>query len=66
MARVFDTVPIQGFRFTATDVPWSVGQGREIQGPIAAVLLLLTGRLATLPQLSGDGAESLRKQLLPA
>jgi uncharacterized protein (TIGR03083 family) len=66
MARVFDNIPIQGFRLTATDVPWSVGQGREIQGPIAALLLLLTGRLATLPQLSGDGAESLRKQLLPA
>ena len=66
MARVFDAGPLQGFRFTATDVPWSVGRGREIQGPIAAVLLLLTGRLATLPQLSGDGAESLRKQLLPA
>ena len=66
VARVFDTVPIQGFRLTATDVPWSVGQGREIQGAIAALLLLLTGRLATLPQLSGDGAESLRKELLPA
>lgn len=64
MARVNDTIPLQGFRLTAADVPWSAGHGREIQGPIAALLLLLTGRLATLPQLSGDGAESLRKQLL--
>jgi uncharacterized protein (TIGR03083 family) len=66
MARVFDTIPLQGFRLTATDVPWSVGQGREIHGPIAALLLLLTGRLAALPQLGGDGADSLRTQLLPA
>ena len=66
LARVFDPIPIEGFRLTATDVNWSVGQGSEIQGPIAALLLLLTGRLATLPQLSGDGAEQLRKQLLPA
>jgi len=66
MARVFRTIPIQGFRFTAIDVAWSVGQGREIQGPISALLLLLTGRVATLPQLSGDGMESLCKQLLPA
>jgi uncharacterized protein (TIGR03083 family) len=65
MARVFDNTPIEGFRLSATDVDWSVGQGREIQGPIAALLLLLTGRPATLPRLSGDGAESLRKQLHP-
>jgi uncharacterized protein (TIGR03083 family) len=65
-ARVFHDVPIRGSRITATDIPWSVGEGSEIQGPIAAILLLLTGRLAALPRLSGDGAESLRKQMLPA
>jgi uncharacterized protein (TIGR03083 family) len=65
-ARVFRDVPVQGFRLTATDTAWSVGDGPEIQGPIAAVLLLLTGRLAALPRLSGAGAESLRSQLLPA
>lgn len=65
-ARVFHDVPIGGFRITATDVPWSVGEGLEIQGPMTAILLLLTGRPATLPQLSGAGAESLRRQMLPA
>lgn len=63
---VFKDVPLQGFRLTATDVTWSVGEGREIQGPIAAILLLLTGRPALLPRLSGDGAEHLRQQLLAA
>jgi hypothetical protein len=57
---------MQGFRLTATDTTWSVGNGPEIQGPIAAILLLLTGRPAALPRLSGAGAESLRSQLLPA
>lgn len=65
-ARVFHDVPIGGFRLTATDASWSIGDGPEIQGPIAAILLLLTGRPAALPRLSGDGAESLRKQMLPA
>ena len=65
-ARVFRHVPIRGFRLTATDITWSVGDGPEIQGPITAILLLLTGRLAALPRLSGAGAESLRSQMLPA
>ena len=65
-ARVFRHVPIRGFRLSATDITWSVGDGPEIQGPITAILLLLTGRLAALPRLSGAGAESLRSQVLPA
>jgi uncharacterized protein (TIGR03083 family) len=65
-ARVFHDVAIGGFRLTATDVPWSVGDGAEIQGPIAAILLLLTGRTAALHRLGGAGVESLRSQVLPA
>jgi len=65
-ARVFRHVPIRGFRLSATDITWSVGDGPEIQGPMTAILLLLTGRLAALPRLSGAGAESLRSQMLPA
>ena len=65
-ARVFHDVPIGGFRITATDVLWSVGDGPDIQGPIATILLLLTGRTAALPRLSGAGADSLRSQMLPA
>jgi uncharacterized protein (TIGR03083 family) len=65
-ARVFHNVPIGGCRISATDTPWSVGEGPEVQGPIATILLLLTGRPAALPQLSGAGAETLRKQMLPA
>ena len=46
---------LSGFRLVATDHPWSAGQGRQVEGSIAAILLLLTGRRAALPQLSGPG-----------
>lgn len=44
-----------GLRLMATDHPWSAGTGPAVEGPIAAILLLLTGRAAALPQLSGPG-----------
>ncbi|WP_020671512.1 maleylpyruvate isomerase family mycothiol-dependent enzyme [Amycolatopsis nigrescens] len=40
-----------GVRLVATDLDWSVGSGpAEITGPIAAILLLLTGRDGALVQ----------------
>jgi uncharacterized protein (TIGR03083 family) len=45
-----------GFRFAATDCAWSAGDGQLVEGPITAILLLLTGRNAALSQLSGPGA----------
>jgi uncharacterized protein (TIGR03083 family) len=50
---------VKRFRFTATDVDWAAGTGPEVRGPISALLLLLTGRPAALPQLSGPGVEQL-------
>lgn len=47
------------FRLTADDVDWSVGNGPEIHGPIAALLLLMTGREASVPDLAGDGMQIL-------
>ena len=45
---------LRGVRLTATDTDWSVGAGKEVTGPIAALLLLLTGRTATArPHLTG-------------
>jgi uncharacterized protein (TIGR03083 family) len=63
LGRAFAHVPFDGIRLAADDVAWSVGDGREIRGPISAILLLLTGRLAALPQLSGDGLAELRRRL---
>jgi uncharacterized protein (TIGR03083 family) len=51
---------LAGYRLVADDAPWAAGQGHEICGPIGALLLLLTGRPAALPQLSGPGAAHLR------
>lgn len=48
-----------GYRLVATDVEWSAGQGREVAGPIGAILLLLTGRRAGLHRLTGPGADDL-------
>jgi len=48
-----------GFRFAATDCSWTAGDGDLVEGPIAAILLLLTGRNAALSQLSGPGAGTL-------
>jgi uncharacterized protein (TIGR03083 family) len=50
---------MQGFRLIATDTSWSVGEGPEVQAPMSAILLLCAGRLAALPQLSGEGAPDL-------
>jgi uncharacterized protein (TIGR03083 family) len=50
---------LSGFRFAATDCSWSAGEGVLVEGPIAAILLLLTGRNAALSQLSGPGATEL-------
>jgi uncharacterized protein (TIGR03083 family) len=51
--------PLKRFRFTAADVDWAAGDGPEVRGPVSALLLLLTGRPAGLPQLSGPGVEEL-------
>jgi uncharacterized protein (TIGR03083 family) len=62
-AQVFRRIPLRNVRVTATDTSWAVGEGPEIEGPISAILLLLTGRPAALPRLTGEGATALRRQL---
>ena len=46
---------LQGFRLVATDTDWTVGSGHPVEGPIAALLLLVTGRAAALDRLDGEG-----------
>ena len=57
---------LAGYRLVAGDVPWAAGQGHEICGPIGALLLLLTGRPAALPQLLGPGVAGLGELLTPS
>jgi uncharacterized protein (TIGR03083 family) len=50
---------LNGFRLAATDCSWSAGDGLLVEGPIGAILLLLTGRQAGVARLSGPGAREL-------
>lgn len=59
-------LPLDGYRLAATDAEWSVGNGPEITGPIAALLLLISGRPVALARLEGDGAAQLKMQTQPA
>lgn len=53
---------LAGLRLTATDAEWTVGSGARVEGPIAALLLLVTGRDAAVQQLTGDGVRTLRRR----
>jgi uncharacterized protein (TIGR03083 family) len=56
MSRAFRArARLRGLRLVATDVDWSVGEGHRVEGPVEALLLLLTGRTAALDRLSGPG-----------
>ncbi|MFE3447399.1 maleylpyruvate isomerase family mycothiol-dependent enzyme [Nonomuraea sp. NPDC059194] len=57
---------LDGLELVATDCSWTAGQGKQVEGPIAAMLLLLTGRRAALAQLSGPGLADLQSRLSPA
>ena len=54
---------VHGFSLSATDHPWTVGAGEVVEGPIRALLMLVTGRLVVLPELGGPGADELRARL---
>jgi uncharacterized protein (TIGR03083 family) len=51
------------FRFTATDTAWSAGDGPEVRGPMAALLLVITGRTAGMARLTGSGVAELGTRL---
>jgi uncharacterized protein (TIGR03083 family) len=57
---------LAGYRLVADDAWWSAGDGQEVGGPVSALLLLLTGRPAALPLLTGPGIQGLRQALAPA
>ncbi|MEX5713212.1 maleylpyruvate isomerase family mycothiol-dependent enzyme [Parafrankia sp. FMc6] len=56
---------LRGVRLTATDSDWTVGDGADVRGSTSALLLLLTGRTATLPELTGDGVALLTQRFRP-
>ena len=42
--RMWPRSRFAGYRLTATDTTWSVGEGEPVRAPITTLLLLLTGR----------------------
>jgi len=57
---------LHGFSLSATDHPWSVGEGPVVEAPVRALLMLVSGRHVVLPELSGPGAHELRARLQPS
>lgn len=53
----------KGLRLVAEDVAWSHGDGPEVRGTAAALILTLGGRAQMLDELTGDGVEILRERL---
>jgi len=51
---------LAGLHLRATDHPWERGEGELVEGPVSALLLLLTGRPAALDRLTGPGTGRLR------
>ena len=52
---------LAGVRLVATDTAWTAGEGAPVEGPIAALLLLVTGRGAARERLTGVGVRSLHR-----
>lgn len=50
---------LRGYELVATDAPWRAGSGLRVEGPMSALLLLVSGRPAALADLTGPGAATL-------
>jgi uncharacterized protein (TIGR03083 family) len=50
---------LRGIELVATDASWRAGSGLRVEGPISALLLLMTGRPAALADLAGPGTAEL-------
>jgi uncharacterized protein (TIGR03083 family) len=48
-----------GLTLRASDVDWRAGDGPEVTGPLASIILAITGRRAGLADLSGEGLATL-------
>lgn len=61
IANVMVDLGVGRYQLVASDLDWSRGTGPLVQGPITSLLMLVAGRSAALEQLSGPGAEQLRR-----
>jgi uncharacterized protein (TIGR03083 family) len=54
---------IAGLALQASDIDWWSGEGPEVSGPAASLVLAITGREAALADLSGDGLGALKARM---
>lgn len=52
-----------GLSLRATDAGFAEGSGPEVAGPLLSLVMVMAGRAAVLPDLSGDGVAELRTRL---
>ncbi|MGA3353954.1 MAG: maleylpyruvate isomerase family mycothiol-dependent enzyme [Acidimicrobiales bacterium] len=50
---------ISGLRLKATDASWATGDGPELSGPMASLVVAMTGRRGAYADLSGEGVSTL-------
>lgn len=53
---------LHGLTLRATDAEWHVGEGPVVEGPVRALLMLVTGRTAALDELAGPGSTELAER----
>ncbi|HLT61005.1 MAG TPA: maleylpyruvate isomerase family mycothiol-dependent enzyme [Microlunatus sp.] len=53
----------RGVRLIATDLDWAYGRGPEARGDAETVLMVLAGRRTVAQELTGPGADLLRRRL---
>lgn len=54
---------VKGLALRATDADFQEGAGPEIRGPLLSLIMVMAGRRAFLPDLSGDGVPELSSRL---
>ena len=56
---------LDGVALSATDADWDLGAGAPVVGSASALITTLAGRSTALDELSGAGAELVRRRLAP-
>jgi uncharacterized protein (TIGR03083 family) len=56
---------LAGFALAATDHDWTIGDGERVEGRMADLLLLVTGRDVVVDRLAGPGTDRLRAMVRP-
>ena len=53
----------RGLHLVATDLAWSAGEGPTVVGPGEAIVMAAAGRTAAVPDLAGEGVDTLRSRI---